>query len=129
MYPRKGMSLEDCVKTADRFISQEGLCLLLFDVVNSRKHSDRRYLNDRLKEMMADFNDTFADYFPLHDIAVRGRYEKGFQHLLGDGSWAGINSLEVIPKIMDYHSKNYEFALWWNVARNGYDEKNIKIVR
>ena len=80
--------------------------------------------------MMEDLNAKFSEYFPENSLATYTRREKGFEFLLGDGSWAGINSAEIIPKIIHYQEKNYqEIKLYWDVARDGFDKKGVKIVK
>ncbi len=124
------MSLETCVSKAKEFISENKVCLLLFDMVGSSKIKDKKGLVNRLSSMMKDLNETFKDYFPEHELAVYTRKERGFPFLLGDGSWTGINSAEIIPKIIEYQKKNYpDIPLYWAVARDGYDKENVKIVR
>jgi len=127
---KKGMTLDECLIKAEKFISENEKCLLLFDVVNSKTSSNRNQLNKDLQIMMSDLNQKFENYFPEHDLAVYNRTEKGFTYLLGDGSWTGINSVEIIPKIIEYQKINFPFILlYWSVAKNGYDEENLKIVR
>ena len=127
---KKGMSLEECIEFANEFIAEQGKCLLLFDVVNSRNLKDRKLLNRKLKMMMGNLNQKFNNYFPEHDLAVYGRLEKGFQFLLGDGSWTAINSTRIISEIIEYQKNTYpNIPLYWGVSKNGYDEENIKIVR
>lgn len=47
-----------------------------------------------------------------------------------DGSWAGINNAEVIPKIIDYQRTEYfDVPLYWGVARDGYDARGTRIVK
>ena len=129
----KGMNLEECVSYADECISENGECLLLFDVDDfKRMDSDNRYVI--LETMMEDFNQKFDEYFPVNNLATKDystpREEKGFQVTLGDGSWAGINSSEVIPKIIEYQRENYpDISLSWGVARDGYDNERLKLVR
>ena len=125
-------SIDNLVLSAHKYIEENGICLLLFDVINSRKLSceDRYDLQKRLKTMISDLNSEFSDYFPIHDIAVFGRYEKGFEYLLGDGSWCGISNSEVIPEIITYQKTKYsDVNLKWGVAKDGYDSENLKIIR
>lgn len=119
----KGMSVDKCVEKAQGLIKKNGVCLLLFDVENSGKVKNRRRLNEILERMMADLNYKFYDYMPKHELATYQRREKGFQILLGDASWAGINSSEIIPEIIKYQREKYpQIPLHWGVAENGYDE-------
>ncbi len=121
--------LEKIVKDAQEFIAERGVCLLLFDVNHSRYHPDRYGLQEKLLKMMDDLNHEFDAYFPKHDLAIRSRKEKGFEYLLGDGSWAGVNSADVIPEIIEYQRTHYpDIDLRWGVARDGYDDSRTKIV-
>ena len=125
-------SIDDVVNIAEEMIARNGICLLLFDVIGSQRlSSERRYLLQKeLREMMDDLNSNFDSYMPEHDIAVYGRKEKGFTHLIGDGSWAGISEASVIPKIIGYQHERYpEIPLRWGVAEDGYDRENTRIVK
>ncbi len=125
----KGMSLEQCINSAREIISQQGKCLLLFDVKDS-KSKDRQELGEHLEEMMKDLNQKFQAYFPEHNLAVYSRKEKGFQFLLGDGSWTAINSAEIISLIIKYQREKYPLLiLYWGVAKDGYDEPHVRIVK
>ncbi len=119
---KRGLTIEECVKKSEELISKQGNCLLLFDVCNSRQYNIKK-LNVQLKLFMQKVNDKFEKYFPENDLATITRKEKGFYALLGDGAWAGINSPEVIPKIIKYQKENFpEFSLRWQIAKDGYDE-------
>ena len=127
---QKGTSLKRCISRAEKFISENSICLLLFDVKNSREFKDRNKLQKIIKKMMEDLNYQFRNYLPENNLAVFSQKEKGFQKLLGDGSWAGINSPQIILKIVQYQKKTYpQIPLYWNIAKNGYDGKNTQIVR
>lgn len=126
----KGMSVDECVRNAEVFISRHGLCLLIFDVRGSSGFEDKNSLISRLHLMMDDLNERFYGYFPENNLAVYSRREQGFQFLFGDASWAGINSSDVIPDIIKYQKEKYpDIPLYWGVARNGYDEENTKIAK
>ena len=119
---KKGMPIGECVKKAEKIISEKGICLLLFDVINSRECEDRSGLNRRINRFMEEINYTFGEYLPENRLATPERRERGFQTLLGDGSWAGINSAEAIPAISDYQKEHFpDLLLYWAVAKNGYD--------
>lgn len=123
------MSIEDCARKAKNLISENGICLLLFDVRNSKRY-DGKLLNQRLKEMMADLNKNFYAYLPKNNLAVLIRKERGFQTLAGDSSWAGINFSEAVREIADYQAKHYpEIKLYWGVAKDGFDEEGTAIAR
>jgi hypothetical protein len=126
----KGLSVEDCVNEAEKLISKNGICLLLFDVKKSRNFEDVNGLSIQLFKMMKDINKKFYDYFPKNSLATLTRVEKGFEGLLGDGSWAGINSSKIIPEIISYQKENYSnIPLYWGVAEDGWDEERIALVK
>jgi|SaaInlStandDraft_4_1057021.scaffolds.fasta_scaffold38759_3 hypothetical protein len=120
----KGMSLDECIENATKLISKNDICLLLFDVIDSRNFDDRAKLQLDLFDMLNDLNGKFGEYFPEHNIVVYTRVERGFECLLGDSSWAGINSAEVIPKIIEYQKEEYpNIPLYWSIAKDSYDIK------
>ena len=128
--PGKGMSAEECVKRAEKIISEKGICLLLFDAVNSTGSKNRKALNLRLSEFMEDANSKFREYFPEHNLAAAARTERGFRYLLGDSSWTGINSARAIHEIIDYQIRNYpDLPLYWGVAEDGYDDMAARIAK
>jgi len=126
----KGLSIEECVDKAREYITDQGICLLLFDVKGSRKVKDQNNLQNRLEIMMQDLNSKFSDYFPENSLAAPTRIEKGFQVLLGDGSWAGINHTDIIPEIYDYQKTNYpDIPVYWGVAKDGFDKEGVSVVK
>jgi len=125
----KGLSIDDCIEKAKEYIDTNGTCLFLFDVKGSKK-LDPHEMFYTLRTMMADLNDKFAPYLPENDLAVYDRKETGFVFLLGDASWAGINSADVIRPIVEYQQKHYPgLPLYWGVARDGYDREGTKIAK
>ena len=126
---KKGLSIEDCIEKSRKFIFKYGSCLLLFDVKNSRSFKDRQKLNDDLFGMMEDLNKKFDAYLPQNNLASIKK-EKGFVSLLGDGSWAGVNSPGVVEEIINYQKRKYpHIPLYWGIAKDGRDEEGTKIVR
>ncbi|PKL31564.1 hypothetical protein CVV43_01690 [Candidatus Saccharibacteria bacterium HGW-Saccharibacteria-1] len=126
----KGATIEQCINKADKFIDKNGLCLFLFDVKGSKDYKPRQELQDRLNNLLAELNTEFDEYLPLNNLAVMIHEEKGFNTLLGDSSWAGINSSKAITEISDYISKNYaDINFRYDVAEDGYDEENTKIAK
>lgn len=126
----KGMSIEACIKIANKLIEQNGLCLFLMDVKKSKQFSNRQELNTQLESLIQDLNTKFDEYFPENNLATPTRTEKGFPFLFGDGAWTAINDSEVIPKIIDYSSNNYpELNFYYNVAEDGYDENGTRTVK
>jgi len=118
---KKGMSIEECVSEASRLISENGVCLLTFDAVDSRNSPDRAQLQLDLFELAEDLSKRFKDYMPENDLVVRLVVKKGFSSFLGDRAMAGINSAEVIPEIITYQKQHYShILLHWEVVEDGY---------
>lgn len=125
----KGITIEECVDKANKLISENGICLLLFDVQGSKKYIDRQELQTKLINLIHELNIVFDEYFPENTLATQSRLEKGFFNLLGDGSWVGINNSEVIPMVANYVHENYSnISLNYDVAKDGYDE-DVNIVK
>lgn len=130
--PKKGLSVDECLKKADKYIQNNNQCLFLFDVKGSKKYeSDQRdELQKRLFILINDLNIKFDEYFPENCLATPTRKEKGFFSLLGDGSWVGINNSEVIPKIIDVLNKDYsDISFNFGVAKDGFDQEGLKIIK
>jgi hypothetical protein len=126
----KGVSIEECVRKARKYIKEQGICLLLFDVKDSRKYKNRESLRKLLCEMTERLNYKFAKYFPENDLRCANKKEKGFEFLFSDSSLAGINSAEIIPEIVNYQKREYsEVTLHWNVAKDGWDDEGIEIIK
>lgn len=129
---KEELTLDQCVKKAQGLIKKNGTCLFLFDVKNSKKYSieDRQKLQFQLKKMITDMNVEFDEYFPKNNLATKTREEKGFYNLIGDGSLVGINSSDVIPKMVEFiHQKLPSVSFHFNIARDGYDQKAMKTVK
>lgn len=126
----KGLSIEECVKRAEKFINKNGMCLFLLDVKGSKKFSNRQELQNRLKIIVQKLNEKFDEYFPENTLAVSFREEKGFGNILGDGMWAGINNSNAISKIVTYLNQNYsDISFYLGVAEDGYDDEGLKIIK
>jgi len=128
--PKKGVTIDECIKKADKYIRAKGLCLFLFDVKDSKKYLDRQELQHQLVSLAADLNSEFNEYFPENDLMVINQKEKGFINFLGDASWAAINSSEVITKIANFMSEKMpSIKFHFDVARDGFDSPNLKIAK
>ncbi len=127
---KKGLTAEECVKKARKYIEKYGICLLVFDVVGSRYSLDPNQLTKELKLMMQSLNRKFYRYFPKNDLAVRSQFEKGFERIFrGDCACAGINNAEIIPKIIAYQKEKYpDIPLYWAVAKDGYTKKDWEVI-
>lgn len=127
---KKGVSIDECVKKADKYIKSNGSCLFLFDVKNSKKHPNRQQLQEQLIELMATLNSEFEQYLPKNNLMVSVKDEKGFSNLLGDASWAGINNSEAIMKIVDFiYQKMPLVQFYFDVAQHGFDSPNLKVIK
>lgn len=126
----KGIDIEACIKKANEIIEQNGLCLFLMDVKGSKQIDNRQELNTNLESLIRELNTEFDRYFPENNLATSTRTEKGFPFLFGDGTWAAINSSEVVSQIIDYSAKNYpEINFYYNVAEDGYDNSGTRTVK
>jgi len=126
----KGVSVEECVRKADKFIKTNGSCLFLFDIKDSKKHPNRQQLQDDLIGLMTSLNSEFEQFLPENNLMVSVRTEKGFSNLLGDASWACINNSGVILKIVDFiHQKMPSVQFYFDVAQHGFDSQNLKIIK
>ena len=128
---RGGLTPAQCVIKATELIAEHGICLFLIDVAHmSDEDSDGRtaqlrYLVDFTKEATK----VFADEFPVNELAVYNREEKGFQEYLGDASWAGIVDPETITRIVAFKDSNYPaLKLHYGVAADGWSE-GIELVK
>ena len=121
----KGSTLEKCVEKAEKYIDEKGICLLLFDVKNSKKYSRDRYkeMFDTMKLLMEDINKKFSDYLPLNSLRIYDANDIGFVMVKGDSACAGVNSHIAVEEIIKYQKEKYPyFELWWEVAEDGWDE-------
>lgn len=126
------LDLDYLLEKASNFIDEcpEKQCLLLFDLVGSKQYDSRSELQQDLKAMTSYFNSKFAECFPTSNIGNLVDYQKGFQYILGDGSWAVINDPTTAKNIIEYHDGRFpHIPVRWNVARDGFDNDNIEIVR
>jgi|WetSurMetagenome_2_1015567.scaffolds.fasta_scaffold211033_2 hypothetical protein len=119
----KGISTEECLAKAKKYISENGICLFLFDVQDSAKFEDRQALQTQLFDLINELNLNFDKNFPENNLATQSRQEKGFSNLLGDGSWVAINDFKVILMIVEYIQNNYpNISFYYDVAKDGYDD-------
>jgi len=130
---KKGeLTIDQCIIRADRYITANGMCLFLMDVVGSmqRVQEQRVILRQQLLTAKRNMNEFFAEYFPTNNLATQAREETGFEIGLGDGMWAGINNIVVIPLVIDHMNKNFpDIKFHYGVARDGYDRRGIALLR
>ena len=123
MKPKKGLTIEECVKKAEKFIESQGVCLLLYDIKGSRNFEINEFIQKRA-EIQESLNNKFSKYMPKNDLDFRGIFKKGFQLQRGDAAVAGINSAEIIPEIVKYQKEMFpDVQLYWSVAKDGFDKK------
>jgi hypothetical protein len=125
---KRSMRVGNCVAKARKYIDEQGMCLLLFDVKGFKKLPDE--LKDKLPAMANDLNSRFRDYFPENSLlGIPGRIDKGFKLIGGDGFAAGINNPDIIPEIRKYQKTKYpDIPVYWGVAKDCYDKKGISLV-
>ncbi len=111
MKHKKGLTIEECVRRAEKFIGSQSVCLLLYDIKGSRNFEVNEFIQK-------------SKYMPKNDLDFRGIFKKGFQIYRGDGAVAGINSAEIIPEIVNYQKKMFpDVQLYWSVAKDGFDKE------
>ena len=126
---KKGLSIEECVSKARGYISEQGICLLIFDVKGSRNYPDRQKLQERLKEMIKMLNFKYSIFMPENSL-LKEHKTKGFQFVAGDSCAAAINSADAIYEIERCQRKWYpDIPLYWAVAKDSYDEQGMSIAR
>ena len=123
MKHKKGLTIEECVRRAKKFIDSQGVCLLLYDIKESRNFEVNEFVQKR-REMQESLNNKFSKYMPKNDLDFMGIFKKGFQIYRGDAAVAGINSAEIIPEIVKYQKEMFpDVQLYWSVAKDGFDKK------
>jgi hypothetical protein len=127
---KKGLSLDACIRRAEKYIAEQGLCVLAMDVKNSGEYLKKEgyVYTDKLRNMVRDLNHAFVGYLPVNSI-ITGAEEKGFKIVRGDQIIGAINSAEAVKKIHDYQIEHYpKMPLYWTVAKDGWDEKGFRSV-
>ena len=127
----KGISIEQCVLKAEKYIKEKGECLFLFDVKGSKKYPtpERQELQEKLFQIIHELNNNFGQYFPENNLRTLVYKDIGPQ-LIGDGSIVGINNADVIPKIIEYLKENCpEVSFHYNVARDGWDDEAMRTIK
>ncbi|MBN2459386.1 hypothetical protein JXB28_03820 [Candidatus Woesearchaeota archaeon] len=126
----KGLSLEQCIRRAEEYVADLGVCVLAMDVKGSATHLEEegnRYTK-RLARMVSDLNHVFEKYLPFSKI-IAGNEERGFKIIRGDQVIGAINYAGAIKKIYDYQKEHYpDIDLYWTVAKDGWDEKAFREV-
>lgn len=117
------MSLKRCVSLADRFVNEQGFCILAYDVIGSSRMDLNFFISTR-DFMKEDLNKRFRKYFHpgFGTIGIRDRFDT----YRGDSAGACIGSAEGVEKIIIYQGENYvHFPVRWVVAKH-YSDKNLK---
>ena len=107
-----------------------GYFLLLYDVIASsvfmRKHGPQK-LHSALDGFHRKVNRKFSHCIVFHEIGS-GKTLSRFERILGDGGGAYFSTADVIGSILQF-ADQLPFRLRWTVARDGWDEKNISILK
>ena len=119
----KGLPPKQCTARAEQILQEQDLCLLLFDVKDSKNIKD---LNKKLHVMIEDIYLTFEEYLPRNDLGVPQDFIKGFRIFRGDSGYAAINSIDAISEIQKYQKEKYpEIELYWGIAKDGLDDNGF----
>lgn len=123
----KGISIETCIEKADKYIEENGACLFVLDLKNSRS---RTATLERLDNLLDDLNVMFDEYLPQNQLRTAIDTDRGFMRVLGDGVLAGITDARVIPETAEYIQEHYEdLSFYYNVAVDGYDKEGTRTIR
>ena len=71
MKHKKGLTIEECVRRAKKFIDSQGVCLLLYDIKGSRNFEVNKFIQKR-REMQESLNNKFI----VRRTSVISRLEK-----------------------------------------------------
>ncbi len=113
---RYSMGVRRCVSLADRFIGEQGFCILAYDVIGSSKMELRFFLDTR-DALRDDLNNRFKEYFHpgFESLGIRDK----FDIYSGDKASACIGSSQGVRQIIVYHKENYlNFPVRWAVAKH-----------
>jgi hypothetical protein len=128
---RGALTVEQCVEKATQLIEEHGVCLFLID---GKKFSSKRVEGtpdpfEAYLEFIKAVNLTFDGEFPVNQLAVTGRTEKGFQYGLGDAAWAGITDPATIVRIVEFKEEHYpSVELHYGVAADGWSD-GIELIK
>lgn len=124
----KRHTIGECLQKAEKYISEKGICLFIFDVKDSKKSKDRKRLQERLFSMRDDLNKNFAEYLPENRLLKGIIKSKGFEIVAGDAACAGINSSYSVDEIIKYLTRNYkDIELNFGIARDCYDKQGMSV--
>jgi len=124
------LSVEEATNHAREIIAESGVCLFLVDGVNfsKRPSEERARLYDQLFKFCQRANELFADVMPVNDLALSGRFERGFQSGLGDARWAGIDDAAVVKKLVTLKEDEFPgLPLYYGVAKDGWDDGMVLV--
>lgn len=115
-----GLTIEECVGRAERFIEMNGRCYLAMDVIgSSRMDTDLFY--EKIAQVEKEINENFMQYF-LGDVHWgRSAGMKGyFEICRGDKLGTYVNSAEAVEELINFYEKNYsDFPARWAVGKEG----------
>jgi len=126
----KGLSIDECVRRAEKLIAQQGICVLAMDVKGSYEHlqSNAELFSERLYHLVSDLNSRFREYLPENKIITCDE-EQGFKRIRGDQIIGGVNSAKAVKLIYDYLTENYaDLPMYWSIAKDGWDDEGFSHV-
>ncbi len=113
------------MKKAIEIMKSQEVFLLAYDLVGSKKHPNRKFLMEQQYSLSSELLREFAAVMPSTNINTMIRYEVGFEIIVGDASWAGLNDPQAIPKIIAYTQEHYaDIVFRWGVGKDGWEIKD-----
>ena len=127
---RAALSIPECIARADELIEKNSMCLMLMDIIGSKKfYNDSQFRRDFFV-LTSDLSYLFEEYLPEHNLVVTDKVERGFNIILGDDVIAAINDSAVIPLVAEYTETFYpRITFRYGIAKDGWDRKNIALLR
>jgi|TARA_B100002003_G_C14135459_1_gene546051 hypothetical protein len=125
----KGSTLEQCVEKAEKYISQNGVCVLVYDVKNSSSKDDLQSIYITLDKINEDLNVRFAKFIPNEPFGYDCQGH-GFQSYMGDSAFSAVNSTSGIKEIIEYTHQSYpDIEFHWEIAKDYWDKKAIRMLK
>lgn len=120
----------DLVFRARELTGKQGFFLFLYDVIGSQKFSEKhgyKKLYGELRKFHKEVNRRFKSAIVVHEIGLGAKLSR-FRTIVGDGGGAYFSDIVVILPIIKL-AEALPFKLRWEVAKDGWDKKNTKIIR
>lgn len=115
---KKEYRIDKCLRLGEKFILEDKVCLIGFDVKGFTKMPYPKNCLD-LEKMVKELNEKFSNYLPEGNYNDPREISKGFQIYRGDSAIAQINSVEGIKEIILYQKNTYkEMPLHWRIAKD-----------